>query len=327
MPRKARLFVPGATYHVYCRTARGERVFADRTEAEAFIETTRLVQDTDRFTVLAWCLMSNHYHLVVRTGTVPLWRTMARLQGRVARGFNRRHRYVGRLWQTRYKARVVDTEAYFVQVVAYVHLNPVVAGMVEDPAAFPWSGHAALIGQRPPLLVDPHQALRGFGTTLGKARQHYLATVRAVAQAHWLTSGLTDLPWWSDASDADTIADIHAHPQAVRHDGNHEPAELPDIPLRWLVRRYCHETTTAFEQLAGSGRVADVIESRIELTALAVLRFDHSVAAVATLLNKNPGTVSRWLGIGRHRCRSDPSFKAALDATAHRLADLHNAIK
>jgi REP element-mobilizing transposase RayT len=61
MARKARLVVPNAIYHVYCRTARGERVFAVTTEADAFIETLRAVRDTDQFTILAWCLMGNHY--------------------------------------------------------------------------------------------------------------------------------------------------------------------------------------------------------------------------------------------------------------------------
>ena len=163
MPRKARLFVPGAIYHVYCRTARGELVFVDDTEAEEFVEIVREVRDLDELTILAWCLMGNHYHLVLRTGEVPLWRSMARLQGRTARGFNRRHRYLGRLWQSRYKARVVDTERYFTQVISYVHLNPVAAGLVDDPVDHRWSGHRAFIGRGPALLVDVVESLRRFG--------------------------------------------------------------------------------------------------------------------------------------------------------------------
>ena len=72
---------------------------------------------------------------------------MARIQGRVARSYNRRHRFFGRLWQSRYKARIIDTNDYFRQVVAYVHLNPVSAGLVGDPGDFEQSGHAALIGK------------------------------------------------------------------------------------------------------------------------------------------------------------------------------------
>ena len=102
MPRRPRLFIPGAIYHVYCRVARGEFVFDDGREADEFVEAVREVGDLDGWEVLAWCLMGNHYHLVVKTGMTPLWRSMLRLQARVARGFNRRRRYLGRLWQSRY---------------------------------------------------------------------------------------------------------------------------------------------------------------------------------------------------------------------------------
>ena len=84
MPRKPRLFVPGATYQVYCRVARGEFVFDEPTEVAEFVEIARQVRDLDGWKILAWCLMGNHYHLVTTTGAVPLWRSMARLQRRVA---------------------------------------------------------------------------------------------------------------------------------------------------------------------------------------------------------------------------------------------------
>ncbi len=87
MPRKPCLFVPGAIYHVYCRVARGEFVFDDPQEAEEFVDVVRFVRDLDGWSLLAWCLMGNHYHLVTETASVPLWRSMARLQRRVARGY------------------------------------------------------------------------------------------------------------------------------------------------------------------------------------------------------------------------------------------------
>jgi putative transposase len=140
MPRQPRLFIPGATYHVYCRVARGEFVFDDDLEAIEFIETPRQVRDLGGWSVLAWCLMGNHYHLVVKARTVDLWRSMARLQGRVSRSYNRRHRFLGRLWQSRYRARVVDTDEDYRRVVAYGHLNPVSSGIVHDPADHVYSG-------------------------------------------------------------------------------------------------------------------------------------------------------------------------------------------
>jgi len=80
MPRKPRLFVPGATYHVYCRVARGEFAFDDPLEAAEFVEQVRRVHDFDDWRIPAWCLMGNHYHLLVKTGPIPLLRSMLRLQ-------------------------------------------------------------------------------------------------------------------------------------------------------------------------------------------------------------------------------------------------------
>ena len=75
MARKRRLFVPGASYHVYCPVARGEFVFDDPHEAGGFVEKVREIRDADGWRVLAWCLMGNHYHLLIMTGSIPLWRS------------------------------------------------------------------------------------------------------------------------------------------------------------------------------------------------------------------------------------------------------------
>jgi putative transposase len=113
MPRNPRLFVPRATCHVHCRVARGEDVFESDEEAIGFVDVLRRVRDLDGLTILAWCLMANHLHLVVTTGDIGLWRSMARLQATVVRNFNRQHRSLGRRWQSRYRTRVITTDEFF----------------------------------------------------------------------------------------------------------------------------------------------------------------------------------------------------------------------
>jgi len=204
MPRKLRLFIPYATYHVYCRVARGEFVFANRSDTDLFLETLCDVRDRDGLSILAWCLMTNHYHLVLKTGSVPLWRTMARLQRTVAKEHNRRRRYLGRLWQSRYRARLIDSNEYFGQVVAYVHLNPVVAGLVSDPASYALSGHREAIGRSRTGILDSQALLELFGEDHpAQMRTAYLYWMRSVAEAKWLEQGLRELPWWIDAADAE----------------------------------------------------------------------------------------------------------------------------
>ena len=90
------------------RIARGEAVFADQTEAAAFVDILRKIKCRDNLVVFAWALMSNHYHIALRAAEVPLWRSMASIQGLTTKGFNRRHRVYGPLWEGRYNSSVVE---------------------------------------------------------------------------------------------------------------------------------------------------------------------------------------------------------------------------
>ena len=321
MPRKPRLFVSGATYHVYCRVARGEFVFDDPDEAEEFVEAVRQIRDLDNWSVLAWCLMGNHYHLVIKTGSVPLWRSMLRLQARVARGFNRRRRYLGRLWQSRYRARIVDSQDYFRQVVAYVHLNPVAAGVVGDPVDFPNSGHREIVGHRPPRLVDLSSVLIGFDDRLGhNARERYLAWVRAVAEARWFALGVEDLPWWKDARDADEIAGQEHHPEATTFDGRSLEEDRLPVTLPVFAELFEQFSGHSIEELSSPLRAAALTRGRIELTILAVVRFGLPSTEVAHLINKHPSSMTRWLNLGLSRGQEDLLFRDRINRLDQRIS-------
>lgn len=300
MARTPRLFVPGGTYHVYCRTARGERIFEDPEEAEAFLEVVASVKRRHGFRLLAWCLMGNHYHLVVRTGEIPLWRTMARIQCRTARAFNRPHGFLGRLWQSRYKARFVDENRYLLQLLAYVHLNPVTAGLTDDPIEHRWSGHAALVGRGRPVLVDVADALACFDTSWGGARRRYLAHVRAVAEERWWREGLRDLPWWSTATCDEEIVDVPSRAAAVDHLGTPQP-ETRRESIASLCKIVAIQLTVSEQEIRGPGRSPAVARARRRLTVLAVESHGHPVGAVAAFLGKHPGSVSRWLAESSNR--------------------------
>ena len=152
MPRALRVLIEGGLYHVYNRFARGEEVFADPSEAVEFIELLRDLKGRDNFQVFAWSLLPNHFHLAIRTSVIPLSRTMRTVQGGFARAFNRLWRRSGPLWQSRYQTRLVESQDYVEQLIFYIHLNPVRAGLVDDPGDYVFCGHREMLGKHPDVV-------------------------------------------------------------------------------------------------------------------------------------------------------------------------------
>jgi len=141
MPRTPRVFVEGGIYHVHNRFASGEAVFADPEAALEFIELLRFVKKRDGWTVFAWVLMSNHYHLAIRSRAVPISQGFHYLQGTFSRRFNRSRGRTGGLWQSRYQAKAIREQRYLDRVVLYIHLNPVAGGLAEHPTDHVFGGH------------------------------------------------------------------------------------------------------------------------------------------------------------------------------------------
>src|SRR5512146_392043 len=181
MPRQARLDSPGTLHHVMIRGLERGTIVRDDTDRAEFV--TRL-GDLARATgtaIYAWAILPNHIHLLVRSGPVGLPRFMRRLLTGYAITFNRRHRRVGYLFQNRYKSIVCEEDAYFQELVRYIHLNPLRAGQVETLRAlerYPWCGHATILGRRLQPWHDRRAVLAWFGVSERTAVHHYRTFVR-----------------------------------------------------------------------------------------------------------------------------------------------------
>jgi REP element-mobilizing transposase RayT len=191
VPRASRYFVDGAVYHVYGRIARGERVFADDREAARLRKILQDVRRRDGWTIFAWCVVPTHYDVALRTSSVALWRSMRLVQWRFAHEHNRRRRQLGPVWQGRYQATMVDDERYLLQLIAHLHLNPVVGRLVEDAAAYQWSGHRELLGKSGDPLVAVDAALALFRKQRSQARRAYIRILQGERQQSWVVSGCT----------------------------------------------------------------------------------------------------------------------------------------
>lgn len=147
MARPLRLEFPGALYHLTSRGNRQESIFLDDADRRSFLDLLGKEVKQQGWICYAYCLMENHYHLVMETPEPNLVRGMRRLNGVYTQAFNRRHKEVGHVFQGRYKAIVVDRENYLLELCRYVVLNPVRAKVVQRPEGWKWSSYRATVGK------------------------------------------------------------------------------------------------------------------------------------------------------------------------------------
>jgi putative transposase len=321
VPRALRYFVDRAYYHVYARIARREKVFAREGEASRFVEVVREVKKRDGLTILAWCVMANHYHLAVRTGTVPLWRSIRLVQWRYAREHNRRRRQLGPLWQGRYQVRLVEDQRYLLQLIAYIHLNPLSAGLVEDPKDYAWSGHRELLGRSARPLADVDAALAMFGDQRSSARRVYGRTVRSEREQNWVGERPGRLPWWGGISGESREGETLDTSRLVANPRLAQRFEVRDIDA--FVAEAAAILGVEAKGLGGRGKLAEVVRAREVIAIVGAERFGMKLKDLAERLGKSPGSVSRWLGRAAARRDEDEGFAdrcAELEAKLNKSA-------
>ena len=318
MPRRPREFVEGGIYHVYNRFARGAEVFGEGDEAEAFLELVRKVRDRDGLTIFAWALMSNHYHLAVQTGAVPLARTMGYLQSRFGQGYNRRWRSSGPLWQSRYKARLVRDARYFSRLIVYIHLNPVSARLVEDPAQYAYCGHRELLGETVAPLIDVDVVLALYGTTLRSATRAYVRALRAEQENEWIGERPGDLPWWKRTPDRP----LDPAPPAAWVDelGRSTGLERRPVGAETFLHAACEALQVEVARIAGGSQDREASRLRYLVAALAIERWGLQAKALGDLLGRRPEVVTRWAARGAQERQANDEFRGAYDELDRALA-------
>jgi len=180
MSRPLRIEYPGAVYHVTSRGDARRTIFCDDNDRLLFLDVLDSIVSRCHWLCHAYCLMNNHYHLVVETPEGNLSRGMRQLNGVYTQRFNRRHRKPGHVFQGRYKAIVVEKESYLLELCRYVVLNPVRAKAVETPGAWNWSSYRATAGfTAVPEYLTVDWILSHFAKRRKAAQQHYREFVLA----------------------------------------------------------------------------------------------------------------------------------------------------
>ena len=180
MPRRSRIDAAGALHHIMVRGIERGVVFQNDTDRDHFVERLKEILNDTKTICYAWALIPNHFHLLLRTGPVPISTVMRRLLTGYALWYNRKHRRHGHVFQNRFKSILCQEDTYLLELVRYIHLNPIRARLVEnldDLGRYPYCGHGVLMGKVNNPWQDTDWVLAMFGKNIDSARQAYRAFV------------------------------------------------------------------------------------------------------------------------------------------------------
>ena len=176
MPRKARIDAPGSLHHIIVRGIEKKPIFRDDMDRDNFLQRIDAILEESSTPCYAWALMPNHLHLLLKTGLKPISTVMRQLLTGHAVYYNRRHKRHGHLFQNRYKSILCQEEAYLLELVRYIHLNPLRGGIVQSSQElqkYPYGGHSSVMGKCKQLWHTTDYVLGFFGNKKREAQKAY----------------------------------------------------------------------------------------------------------------------------------------------------------
>jgi len=280
-----------------------------------FLSRLGLLAEEGCVKVYAWVLLPNHFHLLCKTGKMPLALSMRRLLTGYVVKFNKRHNRNGHLFQNRYKSIVCQEDSYLMELVRYIHLNLVRAGIVKELGELnrsPWSGHSVLMGYQKREWQDTEYVLSFFGKVVGRRRK-YLQFVKEgikVGRRPELVGGglIRSMGGWSGVLALRRRGEKAASDERILGDGEfvervlEEWDEIGKANLRLtgvrrslslLAQQVCENWGVTIEELKSGSRRRVVLESREEFSQMAVKGFGYSGAEVARYLGVTGSCVTR----------------------------------
>lgn len=275
MARPLRIEFPGAIYHATSRGNARRKIFLDDEDREAFLSILAWVVERFGWICHAYCLMDNHFHLLIETPEPNLARGMRQLNGVYTQAFNRHHRKVGHLFQGRYKAILVERDGYLLELARYIVLNPVRARIVKAPEGYAWSSYRPTLGLDPiPPGLSVDGLLGQFAKTKPAARSRYAAFVQA---------GLGQpAPWESLKGQVLLGSEAFVEKMAPQLKASEAVAEIPKR------QRRLHRP--ALKQLLAG---VDSKEARNRALASAYLEHGYTLAEIGREAGLHYATVSR----------------------------------
>ena len=199
--RKLREWYPGAIYHLMHRGVRRTEIFSDEADYQVFLEILKVALDRYQCKSHAYCMMTNHIHLLLETSEGEIGRFMKCLSERYAMYFNHKYQYRGHLFESRYKSCLVKEDSYFLQTSRYIHLNPVKARIVVKPEDYRWSSYQTMIALKDDRITERNRTLAYFKDNSIVRYRDFVEDIghKYVAQEHEIKKSMEEdelwLPW------------------------------------------------------------------------------------------------------------------------------------
>lgn len=315
MPRQARIDAPGAVHHIIARGIERGEIFRDDQDRDTFLKKLGELVDETKTQCFAWALIPNHFHLLLKTGNVPIASFMRRLMTSYAIGHNLRHHRSGHLFQNRYKSILCQEDAYLKELVRYIHLNPLRAGLVENVDAldrYRFSGHGSIMGRIKSNWQSVNEVLALFDGKASAARRSYrdylVKGIEMGRQPELIGGGLVrSAGGWSAVRSLRKAGIFQKSDERILGDGDFVQAVLAEA-RESMNRRYALATKgISFEQvmalvsnllsvkppeLFGPGKNRTVVKGRSLLCFWLVRELGASMTDVADWLKIAVPTVS-----------------------------------
>jgi putative transposase len=316
MARKARLEVEGGLYHIITRGVDQRDIFHSPEDYQKFLTLLAVQKAKLPFFLYAYCLMTNHVHLLIERRADDIGRIMHRVLTGYTQYYNRRYRRSGHVLQGRHKAILCQSDPYLGELVRYIHLNPVRAKMVRKPESYPYSSHRAYIGTEPAGIVDVDPVLRRFGARKKLARERFAQFVATgmklghVEQFYDTTSSVL-------GSDEFVDSMIHRIGDFVpKGTSKTVPIEFDPEALITAVENVCG---VARQESCGKAKGARIIAAK-EALIVSGRRLGASATTLSRLMGLDIANISRRHDAAIRKMTEDPSLSQTI---SHVIADYH----
>lgn len=312
MARPPRIEYPGALYHVISRGNHRQRIFRAPADYTRYCDFLAQYQQQHSFTLHAYVLMPTHVHLLVEMGPTPLAKIMQGLQQSYALYFNRRYGLVGHLFQGRYKALLCQKNAYLLELVRYLHLNPVRGGLTKSPQAYRWSSHDIYLQGQSRSGVTVAPVLAQFS----RERSRAIAAYRSFVQEGMRQPHRADL---YEAKEQRYLGDDTFIEEIERRARRAEPPRPVQLALSEVAAAVSQATGVAQELLKAPGRFRAAAQARALVAYLAREIGGLTLTATAHYLGRDQATLSLGVRKLHERQAQDPRLRTMIGRLAETL--------